>query len=285
MLSENDCWALKLREVEEAINVLPGGQRHLPVRDASGRIDPLGRWLNAQRSLCRQGKLSPERRAAIEALGIDLSPARGRAASLAASSRSQDRHRHNPNRGIIAPSLESLVSDGRKFGVIYADPPWRYANQGTRGATSGHYQGMTIEEIIALPVEQLSADDCFLHLWTTNGFLKDAITILEAWGFEFKSNFIWTKPQMGMGNYWRVSHEILLLGKRGSPAWHAKGLHSWGTFPRRKHSAKPEEVRAMIERANPGGPYLELFARRTAPGWTVWGNQIEQDLVSRANLG
>lgn len=100
---------------------------------------------------------------------------------------------------------------------------------------------------------------------------------LRAWGFEFKSQFVWGKPQLGLGNYWRIAHELLLLGRRGSPEWRARDLRSWGEFPRRGHSAKPEEVRTMIERACEG-PYLELFGRRAAPGWTVWGNQVSRDL-------
>ncbi len=99
------------------------------------------------------------------------------------------------------------------YSTIYADPPWRYGNQGTRGATGDHYVGMSVDEICALPVSSLAAKDAHLHMWTTNAFLFEAQKVIESWGFEYKSCYVWVKPQIGMGNYWRVSHEFLLFGK------------------------------------------------------------------------
>lgn len=172
--------------------------------------------------------------------------------------------------------LQSL--SGRKFGCIYADPPWQYDNQGTRASTENHYSGMTIEELCDLPIGELAAPDAHLHLWTTNAFLFECPKIFAAWGFEFRSSYIWAKPQIGIGNYWRNSHEILLSAIRGdAKRFNDHSLRSWGTFNRTQHSAKPEEIRAMIEKASPG-PYLELFARRIAPNWTCWGNQIERTM-------
>lgn len=176
--------------------------------------------------------------------------------------------------------LVALSARGDRFGVIYADPPWLYSNQGTRAATSNHYGGMTVDELCELPIQGLAADDAFLHLWTTNAFLFDCPRIMAAWGFEYRSVFVWAKPQMGIGNYWRVSHEFLLLGKRGRPQWKDRGLMSWASLDRARHSAKPERVRQMIERAN-DGPYLELFARQPAEGWACWGNEIEPGLLFR----
>lgn len=173
--------------------------------------------------------------------------------------------------------LRTLHARGMTFGTIYADPPWLYSNQGTRAATGNHYGGMTVEEIADLPVEQLAADNAHLHLWTTNAFLFDCKDIMTAWGFTYKSCFVWAKPQMGIGNYWRVSHEFLLLGVRGKCPFLDRGQMSWITEERTKHSAKPERIRAIIERVSPS-PRLELFARRTAPGWVSWGNEIELNL-------
>ena len=132
-----------------------------------------------------------------------------------------------------------------------------------------------------MPVGRLAADVSHLHLWTTNGFLPDAFKVMEAWGFEYKSCFVWVKPQMGIGNYWRVSHEFMLLGTRGSCVFADKSLMSWGSFSRTKHSAKPDEIRRMIERGSPG-PRLELFARRLSPGWVSWGNEIERTMFDEA---
>jgi N6-adenosine-specific RNA methylase IME4 len=165
------------------------------------------------------------------------------------------------------------------FGTIYADPPWIYGNQSTRGATGDHYVGLTVDEICALPVTKLAAADSHLHLWTTNAFLFDSKRVLEAWGFTYKSCYIWVKPQIGMGNYWRVSHEFLLLGVRGALVFEDHTLRSWGEFKRSQHSAKPERIRDLIHRASPG-PRLELFARRAVEGWTCWGNEIRREVFA-----
>ncbi len=184
----------------------------------------------------------------------------------------------NQFNGCTVAELDSLVATGQKFGVVYADPPWLYDNQSTRAATGNHYNGLTVEELCELPVRALAADDSHLHLWVTNAFLFDAPRLFDAWGFEFRSSFVWVKPQMGIGNYWRNSHEILLTAIRGdAKRFNDRSLMSWGQFNRAQHSAKPEQIRGMIERAS-HGPYLELFGRRKTDGWTVWGNQIERNL-------
>lgn len=176
--------------------------------------------------------------------------------------------------------LASLVSRGIRFRTIYGDPPWQYGNQATRAATDNHYETMSIEELAALPLGALAADDSQLHLWTTNGFLREALDLIAGWGFTYKSMLIWCKPQMGIGNYWRVSHELLLLATKGSAPFRDKGLKSWVVEERGKHSAKPEKIRRLVERAG-FGPRLELFGRHLADGWTVWGNEIERDIFDQ----
>lgn len=180
----------------------------------------------------------------------------------------------DPIEGVVA-SLQGLVDDGSKFRCIYADPPWAYSNQETRASTDNHYRTLTVEEICNEPVLDLVADDAHLHLWTTNAFLFDAQRVITAWGFEYRSCFVWVKPQMGIGNYWRVSHEFLLLGIRGKATnFLANDQPSWGQFNRTSHSRKPKEVRTLVEKVSPG-PYLEMYGRERLPGWTVYGNQIE----------
>ena len=179
-----------------------------------------------------------------------------------------------------ARELEVLIARGMKFGTVYADPPWLYENQGTRAATSNHYGGMTVEEIAALPIAKLAAENAHLHLWTTNAFLFDCKAIIEAWGFEYKSCFVWTKPQLGIGNYWRLAHEFMLLGVRGSCPFLDRGQISWLHEPRGQHSAKPERIREIVEKVSPG-PRLELFARRITQGWVCWGNEIERSLFDQ----
>lgn len=182
--------------------------------------------------------------------------------------------------GCTVADLSALASSGKRFGCVYADPPWRYGNQATRASTDNHYQTMSVEDISALPIRDLAAEHSHCHLWTTNAFLRDAFGVLEAWGYEYKSCFVWVKTQMGIGNYWRVSHEFVLLGVRGNLPFADKGLMSWLEAERGKHSSKPERVRHFIERASPG-PYLELFGRAAVRGWAVWGNEVSRDLFTR----
>lgn len=176
----------------------------------------------------------------------------------------------------IITNLQQAIDRGQKFGTIYADPPWRYGNQGTRGATDDHYVTMSIEEICAEPVSEIVADSAHLHLWTTNAFLREAFDVIKAWGFEYKSCFVWVKPQMGMGNYWRVSHEFLLLGVRGSCPFGSRDDKSWMSIDRLEHSEKPGEIRQVVERVSPG-PHLEMYGREIdlSSPWTVYGNQVE----------
>lgn len=183
--------------------------------------------------------------------------------------------------GGLVDDLRAFIDAGHRVGTIYADPPWLYSNQVTRSATKNIYDGMTIPELCALPIDELVLDDAHLHMWVTNAFLRDSFQLLDAWDFEFKSTFVWVKPDLGIGNYWRNSHEILLTAVRGDATRFAdRNLQSWIECKRGKHSGKPEQVRDYIERASPG-PWLELFARHPAPDWLSWGHQIRDSLLSQ----
>ena len=127
---------------------------------------------------------------------------------------------------------------------------------------------MSVEAICDEPVAQLAAVNAHLHLWTTNAFLRDAFRVIDAWGFSFKSCFVWVKDEIGMGNYWRVSHEFLLLGVRGRLRFRDRTEPSWKLCRRTVHSRKPEAVRLLIEKVSPG-PYLELYGRRKMGGRAV----------------
>ncbi len=176
-------------------------------------------------------------------------------------------------------NLTQLVQAGRRFSTVYADPPWAYDNEASRAAAVNHYPTMALKEICTEPVRELVAENAHLHLWTTNGFLNDAFRVIDAWGFQFKSCLVWVKDEIGMGNYWRVSHEFLLLGVRGSLTFRDRSLPSWIRAPRTVHSRKPGIVRNLIERVSPG-PFLELYGREELPesAWTVYGNQVERRL-------
>jgi len=175
--------------------------------------------------------------------------------------------------------LSELLDSGCRYSTIYADPPWAYSNTSSRAAAENHYPTLSVAEISELPIEQLAAADSHLHLWTTNGFLRESFEVIDAWGFTYKSCLVWVKSEIGMGNYWRVSHEFLMLGVRGQLTFADRTLPSWVQAPRTIHSKKPGVVRSLVEKTSPG-PYLELFGREALPDsqWTVFGNQVEQRL-------
>lgn len=186
--------------------------------------------------------------------------------------------------GDEAPADPQPVPEG-KFSTIVADPPWRYGNTSTRGAAEDHYETMSIEELCDLDIaRERAADQSHLYLWATAGHLPEAFTVMEAWGFTYKTYLVWVKPQMGMGNYFRVSTEVVLFGVKGGMRTNDRGLMNYFEARRGKHSAKPPAFRELVKRASPG-PYLELFSRcRRAQelacscsgcedGWDVWGDQ------------
>lgn len=184
-----------------------------------------------------------------------------------------------------APTAPPPVIEG-EYRTIVADPPWQYGNTSTRGSAENHYETMTIEELCALDVvPNHAADQAHLYLWATAGHLPQAFDVMTAWGFEYKTYLVWVKPQMGMGNYFRVSTEIVLFGIRGGLRTQARDIKNYFEAPRGKHSAKPTLFHDLVARASPG-PYMELFSRCNAAtmlhgctcskcrlGWTVWGNQ------------
>jgi len=173
--------------------------------------------------------------------------------------------------------LGILVKCGQKFATVYADPPWPYDNRASRAAAVNHYPTVSVEEICAEPIQDLVEDAAHLHLWTTNAFLREAFEVIDAWGFQYKSCLVWVKDKLGMRNYWRVSHEYLLLGTRGDVGFRDSSIRSWIEADGTRHSQKPAVVRELVERVSPG-PYLELYGRQELPDsmWTVYGNQIER---------
>ena len=136
---------------------------------------------------------------------------------------------------------------------------------------------MKFKDICALPVERLAADNSHLWLWICNSNFFEAIHVMEAWGYAYKSCLTWIKPRFGLGAYLRNQTEHLLLGVRGKAPIQFRSQGSWFYAPVQDHSHKPEEQYAIIERCSPG-PYLELFARRKRPGWHSWGNEVASDV-------
>lgn len=165
------------------------------------------------------------------------------------------------------------------FDVIYADPPWRYDN-GTPGReVERHYPTMSQDDICALPVP--AAPDAVLFLWAVAPKLPDALQVMDAWGFTYRTSAVWDKERAGMGYWWRGQHEHLLVGVRGQwspPAPHLR-VPSVIREERGRHSRKPDKVRNMIATWWPDAARLELFCRYPSPGWSVWGNQVDSSLA------
>lgn len=185
---------------------------------------------------------------------------------------------------LAAKNAELPVGE-RKYSVIYADPPWSFdvwSGAGKDRAAENHYPTMSQAEIEALPVAGMAADDCALFMWAVMPQLPEALAVIKAWGFEYKTcAFVWVKQTKdeerfatGMGYWTRANAEICLLATRGSPARLNADVHQVVMTPRMEHSKKPAEVAERIERLVPG-PYLEMFARSPRDGWDVWGNQSE----------
>lgn len=126
-----------------------------------------------------------------------------------------------------------------------------------------------------LPVLDLAEEQSHLHLWLPCDELFAAPAIFEAWGFEYRSSFVWVKPQGACGKFWRFAHDILLLGVRGDLPFRNRRVLSWSRANRIVHGEKPERVRRAIQQVSPG-PYLELFARKPMKGWTVCGDGIQK---------
>ena len=173
-----------------------------------------------------------------------------------------------------------------KFAAIYADPPWKWKPRSERSEhnTEQHYSTEELEDIKAFPVGDLAADDCVLFLWAIGPMLPHAFEVIGAWGFTYKTiAFTWVKTTLdgsrarhGQGYWTRANAELCLLATRGNPFRLNADVHQVVMAPRGRHSEKPEEVRKRIERLV-AGPYIELFARESAPGWDSWGNEIDEE--------
>lgn len=192
----------------------------------------------------------------------------------------------------------------RHYGVIYADPPWSFKTfsepvEGTVPHRSGEapYKSMTRDELLNMPVAEIAAKDCILHLWTISSHVDQAIELAGRWGFAFKSlGFIWVKmqkgdpdtPKMGMGKWLRQEGEITLLFTRGKPTRTGAGVRQVLMEPAREHSRKPDGFYERIETLT-DGPYVELFSRSSRAGWDAMGNEKGKfdklDPVEEAEIG
>lgn len=189
---------------------------------------------------------------------------------------------------MLKDDLEGLQ---QRYGVVLADPPWRFRTWSKKGegrSAARHYGTVGIKALCKLPVTNVTLPDAVLFMWVTWPTLRDAFRLIEAWGFEYKTcGFSWMKADarqielfdaeieadMKMGYWTRSNSEVCLLATKGKPKRLSASVRQGIIEPSREHSRKPDCVYSRIEKLVPG-PYLELFARNERPGWTALGNEI-----------
>jgi N6-adenosine-specific RNA methylase IME4 len=194
----------------------------------------------------------------------------------------------------LEKTIESLLdfTKNKKYNTIYADPPWRFQNRTTKASPEHkrlyRYETMSLEDIKSLPVSDFSDSKAHLYLWIPNAMLPDGLAVMDAWGFEYKSNIVWEKVRKdgepdgrGVGYYFRNVTELLLFGikKHSSPNRTLQPARSQVNIIRtqkREHSRKPDEILPVIEACSLPAR-IELFARGCREGWDCWGNQANPD--------
>lgn len=181
-------------------------------------------------------------------------------------------------------------TQGKKYKTIYADPPWQFQNRTGKVAPEhkrlNRYPTMKLEDIMKLPVGDVADEKSHLYLWVPNALLPEGLQVMEAWGFEYKTNLIWEKTRKdgepdgrGVGFYFRNVTEILLFGIKGEKNRTLDPGRSQVNLIRamkKEHSRKPEEFIGLIEKCS-NAPYLEVFARGNRDSWDMWGNQATED--------
>lgn len=181
----------------------------------------------------------------------------------------------------------------KKYAVIVADPPWSFKSWSEKGegrSAKNHYEVMRTKDIAALPVSSIAAPDCALMLWAVMPQLPEALAVITAWGFKFKTvAFTWVKQNKrtstlfydtddiftGMGYYTRANCELCILATRGNPKRISSNVLQPILAPVREHSRKPDEAYKRIERLF-AGPYIDLFSRECRENWDAWGKEVNK---------
>ncbi|MCF6442065.1 MT-A70 family methyltransferase [Pseudoalteromonas luteoviolacea] len=190
----------------------------------------------------------------------------------------------------------------QKFGLIYADPAWQFNSKKSGGSMKSgaaqHYDTMSVDELKAMPVDSIAADNCILVMWYVGAMPEEAIEVVKAWGFTLKNmnGFMWNKltknglPFFGMGYWTRSGSESAIIATKGKPKVASrsvravgncelngdelfKAINYSGNYPVLEHSRKPNEFRVKCEELAGDAPKVELFARTSKHGWSVWGNE------------
>ena len=173
----------------------------------------------------------------------------------------------------------------KKYKIIYADPPWKYDDEGCQGTAKNHYDTLSNEEICNLPIRELADDNCVLFIWGTYPKLPELLEVIKAWGFEYKSiAFQWIKKNKqdgkyfyGLGRWTRGNTEGCFIATKGKPKRISESVFQIIESPLREHSRKPDIVRQKIIKLIGDLPRIELFARQRFDGWDVWGLESPKD--------
>lgn len=187
------------------------------------------------------------------------------------------------------PNIDPKGNLMKKYQIIYADPPWEYKVYSKKGQTrsaEAHYPTMALGDIQALPVGKLADDNCILFMWTTIPLLRECFSVMESWGFTYKTvAFVWVKQNRksdslfwGMGHWTRANAELCMLATKGHPKRKSAGVHQVIISHIENHSKKPDDARKRIVELVGDLPRIELFAREKTPGWDVWGNEVTCDV-------
>lgn len=175
-----------------------------------------------------------------------------------------------------------IFTTNKKYNIIYADPPWQYRDKKCNGACEFHYNTMSSKELCTLPIKNIADKDCVLFLWVTYPMLQEAMQLMEAWGFKYKTiAFQWVKQNksgngffFGLGRWTRGNTECCLIGTRGKPKRINNSISQLIISPIQAHSQKPSEAREQIVALMGDLPRIELFARQHTEGWDCWGNEV-----------
>ena len=260
----------KLGEMLKATKLAPGGR---PYQKSTGtKLVPVGTL--ADLGIDKKVSSLAQQIAALPLEKVEAVAKRVQSiTNIQREQKEEKRQSHRDDNQKLVDKAETLDDIGA-FSTIVIDPPWDWGDEGDVdhfGRGKPTYSTIPYNELLAYPVAKLADKDAHLYLWITNRSLPKGFPLIEAWGFRYVTCITWTKPSIGMGNYFRGSTEHLLFGVRGSLPLLRHDVGTWHMVERgSEHSEKPDRFFQLIESCSPG-PYLELFGRKQRPGWKVWG--------------
>lgn len=189
---------------------------------------------------------------------------------------------------LLGEFMGLILFPNKKYQIIYADPPWDYGNTKNYsghfwGIADKHYKVMKFNDILNLPIQKISDNDCYLFLWTTSPFLEKSFKVINMWGFKFATvGFVWVKMKNnmsevrkdGLGKYTISNAEYCLIARKGKYKRVSRSVQQIIQTPKLPHSQKPSEIRERIVQLVGDLPRIELFARQKTHGWDAWGDEI-----------